>query len=89
MQKYPHTRRPTTPGEMLREEFLVPLRMSPNAFDTKAGLVRGTTQGLIDGDIWVTPVLADKIAKALGTTSVFWIGLQNTLDKFDASPGFF
>jgi addiction module HigA family antidote len=67
---------PVHPGEVLREEFLTPMKLSPYAVAKACGLPRMRIERLIREE---TPVKADtalRLAKALNTTRAFWMNMQ-------------
>jgi addiction module HigA family antidote len=72
--------RPIHPGEILREEFLVPLDMSANAL-AQAICVPANRVSAILGEVRsVTADTALRLAQALGTTPQFWMNLQQSYD---------
>ncbi len=79
MKKYKN-RKPTSVGEMLREEFLSPLGITQRQFADHIEVEIKTINRLINNRTALTPLLALKIASALGTTPEFWINLQMAND---------
>jgi addiction module HigA family antidote len=71
---------PLHPGEVLREEFLVPLGMSAGALARICGVPRTRIERLADESTAVTADSALRLSKALGTTPEFWLNLQNRHD---------
>jgi addiction module HigA family antidote len=71
---------PLHPGEVLREEFLVPLAMSAGALARICGVPRTRIERLADESTAVTADSALRLSKALGTTPEFWLNLQNRHD---------
>ena len=69
--------KPMHPGEVLREEFLVPLEMSAGALAKACGLPRTRIERIRTG---ITADTALRLAKALGTTAQLWLDLQNDYD---------
>ncbi|HZZ60591.1 MAG TPA: HigA family addiction module antitoxin [Roseiarcus sp.] len=68
------------PGEVLREEFLVPLNMTAGAL-AKACAVPGARIERIAGEqTGITADTALRLAKALGTTPQLWLNLQIDYD---------
>jgi addiction module HigA family antidote len=80
----PTHRRPTTPGEMLVEEFLRPLGITQTAFAERIGVTYPRLNEIVNGRRGVTPDTALRFARALGTTPDFWLNLQHVLDLYDA-----
>ncbi len=83
MKKKTRTRRPTTVGEMLNEEFLAPLGLTQKAFAEHLGLDVKTINRIVNGKTSITPALALKMASALGTTAEFWMNLQIANDLWE------
>ena len=68
------------PGEVLREEFLVPMKLSPYAVARVVGVPRTRIERLVNGQTALTADTALRLAKALRTTPAFWMGLQAQYD---------
>jgi antitoxin HigA-1 len=71
---------PLHPGEVLREEFLTPLGLSPGALAKTMDVPRTRVERIADERIGVTADTALRLAKALGTTPQLWLNLQNDFD---------
>lgn len=71
---------PLHPGEVLREEFLVPLKMSAGALAKACGVPRTRIERLAGEQIGITADTALRLSKALGTTPELWMNLQNSFD---------
>jgi antitoxin HigA-1 len=71
---------PIHPGEVLREEFLVPMRLSPLAVARVVGVPRTRIERLVNEQTALTADTALRLAKAFGTTPAFWMGLQAQYD---------
>lgn len=71
---------PMHPGEVLREEFLVPLQMSAGALAKICGLPRTRIERIASEHTGITADTALRLAKALGTTTQLWLNLQNDYD---------
>lgn len=76
---------PTSPGEVLQEEWLKPLEMSQTALAVKMGLHVQVVNGIVQGRRAVTAKTALLLAGALNTTPEFWLNLQNASDLWEAS----
>ena len=72
--------KPMHPGEVLREEFLVPLKMSAGALAKACGLPRTRVERIASEQTGITADTALRLAKALGTTAQLWLNLQNDYD---------
>jgi addiction module HigA family antidote len=77
-------RRPTTPGEMLLEEYLKPAGITQVALAAKMGVPIQRVNGIISGRRAVTAETAILLARALGTTPELWLNLQVAVDLWDA-----
>src|ERR1700730_845014 len=71
---------PMHPGEVLREEFLIPLEMSAGALAKVCGVPRTRIERLANEETGVTADTALRLAKAFGTTTALWLNLQNNFD---------
>jgi addiction module HigA family antidote len=71
---------PMHPGEVLREEFLIPLEMSAGALAKACGVPRTRIERLANEETGVTADTALRLAKAFGTTTALWLNLQNDYD---------
>lgn len=71
---------PLHPGEVLREEFLVPLKMSAGALAKACGVPRTRIERLAGEQIGITADTALRLSRALGTTPELWMNLQNGFD---------
>jgi len=80
----PTDRMPTTPGEMLLEEFIKPLGLTQGALADQLGISRVAVNEIINGRRSVTPATALRLAKALGTTPEFWLNGQLSVDLYKA-----
>jgi addiction module HigA family antidote len=78
-------RRPTPPGEILRELYLAPHEITVTTFADAAGVTRKHMSAVVNGKAAITADTAARIAEALGTTAQFWLNLQNAVDLYDAS----
>ena len=75
---------PTHPGEMLREEFLVPLGITQSAFALQLGVSFPRLNEVINGRRAVTPDTALRLARVTGMSADFWLGLQQDWDLWHA-----
>jgi addiction module HigA family antidote len=82
----PRNRLPTHPGEILLDEYLVPLGITQAAFALHLGVPVQRVNEVIRGKRGVTPQSAWFFAQALGTTPEFWMNLQNTYDLARERP---
>ena len=82
----PTKRVPTHPGEILREEFLVPLGVTQVALAEHVGAPLQRVNELVRGKRGVTPQTAWLLAQAFETTPEFWINLQSAHDLARSRP---
>lgn len=71
---------PIHPGEILREEFLGPLNMSPGALAKHVGVPRTRIERLAKEKTAMTPDTALRLGRALKTTPQFWTNMQASYD---------
>lgn len=77
---------PVDPGEILRDEFLVPLRMSAGALAIHLNVPRTRMERLATQQSSVTPDTALRLAKFFRTTPEFWMNMQASYDlKIEAA----
>lgn len=72
--------RPVHPGEVLREEFLVPLAMSANALAMALHVPAPRINDIVRERRAITPDTALRLARYFDTTPQFWLNLQTTFD---------
>jgi addiction module HigA family antidote len=72
--------RPIHPGEVLREEYLVPMSMSANALAHAIGVPANRVSSILAGARGVTADTALRLAQAFGTTPEFWLNMQQSYD---------
>ena len=72
----PKTLPPLHPGEVLREEFLLPLNLSAGAIAKACRVPRTRIERLTREEVGVSGDTAVRLAKFLGTSPEFWLNLQ-------------
>lgn len=72
--------RPIHPGEILREEFLLPLEMSANALAMALHVPAPRVNDIVRERRAVTPDTALRLARYFDTTAQFWLNLQSAFD---------
>jgi addiction module HigA family antidote len=72
--------RPIHPGEILREEFHVPLNMSAHALALELKVAAPRINDIVRERRAVTPNTALRLARYFGTTPDFWLNLQTAYD---------
>lgn len=68
------------PGEILLEEFLVPMGISQNKLARVISVPPRRINEIVHGKRSVTADTDLRLSKALGTSEGFWLGLQNDFD---------
>ena len=71
---------PVHPGEVLREEFLEPLELSPYALAADLHVPRTRIERLVREETALTPDTALRLARYFGTTPQFWLAIQLRYD---------
>ena len=86
-RRLPKHRPPTHPGEMIREEFLQPLGITQTELAMRLGVSFPRLNEVIRGKRSVTPDTALRLARVLGMSADFWLGLQQDWDLWHALRG--
>ena len=71
---------PFHPGEVLLEEFLIPMEVSQNALARAAGVPPRRINEIVLGKRGVSADTAVRLARVFGTSERFWLGLQVDYD---------
>jgi len=72
------------PGDVLLEDFLKPLGMSQYALAKAIDVPQIRISEIIRGTRAISPDTALRLARYLGTSAEFWIGMQATYDLAQA-----
>lgn len=78
-------REPTTPGEILREEFLIPLAMTQKQLADHLGCDVKVVNRIVNGRAAVSTEMALKLGAAFRTSPEFWLNAQKAVDLHKAS----
>jgi len=78
-------RKPTSPGEILREEFLTPLGMTQKQLANHLGCDVKVVNRLVNGRTSVTAAMALKLGATFRTTPGFWLNAQKAVDLYVAA----
>lgn len=74
------------PGEILLEEFLLPLEITPYRLAKETFLPQTRISEIIKGNRRITADTALRFSKFFGTSAKFWLGLQDDYDlEFELS----
>lgn len=68
------------PGEILQEEFLIPLEISAYRLSKDIGIPQTRISEIIKGNRRITADTALRLSKYFGNSAKFWLGLQNDFD---------
>lgn len=77
------TRRPTHPGELLREETLPAAGLTQSELATRLGVSPRAVRDLIHERRSVNPDLAHRLARVFDTTPEFWLRLQEAVNVWE------
>lgn len=69
------------PGEILREDFMVPLGLSAGAVAKALGLPRSRIERVVREEIGISTDTALRLARLFRTTSEFWTNLQARFER--------
>jgi addiction module HigA family antidote len=72
--------RPIHPGEILREEFLVPLEMTAHALSQSIHVPATRVNDIVNGNRGITADTALRLARYFGNSPEFWLNLQAAYD---------
>jgi len=78
-------RKPTTPGEILRDEFLGPFDLTQKQLADHLSCDIKVINRIINGRAAVSAEMALKLAHALHTSPDFWLNAQKAVDIYKAS----
>ena len=85
MVRVPTHRAPTHPGEMLLEEFLVPLGVTQRTLADAIHVPYQRINELVNGRRGITPSTALRLARYFEVSAGFWLNLQNRWDLYNAT----
>lgn len=68
------------PGEILQEEFLIPLGLSGYRLSKDIGIPQTRISGILKGNRRITADTALRLSKYFGNSAKFWLGLQDDFD---------
>ena len=78
-------RKPTHPGEIIREDIIKPLGISVTEAAQKLGVTRKTLSALLNCRASLSPEMAIRISVATDTTPESWLFMQAKLDLWNAA----
>ena len=77
-------RRPTHPGEILREDFMMDYGLSVAQLSAMLGVSRQTVNDVVRCRRAVSPEMALRLSRVFSTTPQFWLNLQRNVDLWDS-----
>lgn len=80
----PKNRRPTLPGDIFLDDFLVPLGITQKDAAERLKMPYNRMKEIVRGERAVTSDTALRLAKFTGTEPEFWLNLQQAADLWDA-----
>jgi len=69
-----------TPGEVLPEEFLIPLNISQYRLSKELGIPQTRVSEIIKGNRRISAGTAIRLSVFFGNSAKFWLGLQDDYD---------
>lgn len=81
----PTERRPTHPGEMLREDFLPDYGLSVAGLAQAIGVSRQSVNELLRGRRALSPEMALRFSRLFGNSAELWLNAQRAVDLWDAA----
>lgn len=71
---------PIHPGEILNEEFLIPMNLTSHNLARSIGVSEGLIQDIVNGREPISGEIALLFSRFFGTSAELWMGLQNQYD---------
>ncbi len=72
--------KPIHPGEILREEFIIPLGLNPHKLAMALRVPAPGIYEIVNEERDISTEMALRLARAFGTTPEFWVNLQAHFD---------
>ncbi|MEL7068979.1 MAG: HigA family addiction module antitoxin [Cyanobacteria bacterium J06581_3] len=85
MIRMPTHRSPTHPGEMLLEEFLIPMNITQRTLADAIQVPYQRIDEIVNGRRGITPSTALRLAKYFGLSADFWMNIQLRWDLYQFS----
>ena len=77
-------RKPTHPGELIREDLLVETSLSHTQLAQLMGVSRKTVSDLVKERRRITPDIAFRLARMFNSTPEMWLNMQQAVDLWEA-----
>lgn len=78
------TRKPTHPGELIREDLLTETGLSQTKLAQLMGVSRRTVSEIVNERRRVTPDIGFRLAKVFNSTPEMWLNMQQAVDLWEA-----
>jgi len=78
-------RRPTHPGEMLREDFLPDYGLTVSGMAEALGVSRQSVNEILRERRAVSPEMSLRLGRLFGNSAEFWLNAQRAVDLWDAA----
>lgn len=78
------TRKPTHPGELIKEEYMKALRLTVTSLADRLGVSRKTLSTIVNERAAVTPDMALRLSRAFSTSPELWLNMQKSYDLWTA-----
>jgi len=78
------TRKPTHPGEMIKEMYMKPLKLTVTSLAGSLGISRKTLSTILNERAGVSPDMALRLSRAFSTTPALWLNMQRGYDLWVA-----
>jgi antitoxin HigA-1 len=78
-------RRPTHPGEMLREDFVPDFELTVASLAEAVGVSRQSINELLRERRAMSPEMALRLGRLFGNSPEFWMNAQRAVDLWDAA----
>jgi len=80
----PKNRRPITPGKVLRDDFVEPLKLTQGKVAEALDVDRTTINEIMNDRRSITPEMALRLGHSTETSPEYWMRLQLAVDLYDA-----
>ena len=84
MSNFELNRKPTHPGEIIKEDFMAPLKLTQTELAKALKTSFRTVNEILNEKRSISPEMALRLARYFGTTPDVWLGLQADYDLFKA-----
>lgn len=78
--------KPVTPGEILKEEFLDPMKITISQLCRDTSLDESQIKGIIKGELKITEEVGKTLCKYFGLSDGYWLRVQGSYDRRKVPP---